>query len=172
MGRCNAIPKMEICIKFHIGFSLVSFFGNGNVCEDNEKEQEWERKRPLANIEHLVSHFISLKFICEPVCRHSKALDARWMLIFIILISLRIILQFCVSCFAFFSFYCCCCCASWNSCTVNSHLFFFFFSFFVVAAVWLSQMKIINSKHNGICFSFRLIFLLFWTISRNYKWIK
>lgn len=138
MGRCNAIPKMEICIKFHIGFSLVSFFGNGNVCEDNEKEQEWERKRPLANIEHLVSHFISLKFICEPVCRHSKALDARWMLIFIIIISLRIIFQFCFSCVVLFS--------------VG------FAAMHVL--LLLIVVEIINSKHNAI-FAFYFVYFSF-----------
>lgn len=94
--------------------SLVSFFGHSNDCAD--------RARPHANIERLVSHFISLKFIYESVCRHSKALDARWMLIFIIIISLYLFVL--LSSFAshvsfpfFFYRY-----ASWNCRTLNSHL--------------------------------------------------
>lgn len=51
-GRRKAIHANEICIKFHIAFVRTSL-----EVTTNERD---ERQIPHANIERLVSHFISL----------------------------------------------------------------------------------------------------------------
>lgn len=87
LERRNAIHSNEICIKFHIGFEVCPLKGRRQTKREKIKN---ERKTACERWTFSVAfHF--LEFICKPVCRQRVALDARWMLIFIIIISLRII---------------------------------------------------------------------------------